>query len=778
MFIVIVTFFILLVILFFVGYFLLVHLKQRGLITRSLNMSLFLVTLPRYEYKEDTEKKEEKERIALMEQFLGSFVNLRIGKIKSLRGGTPYIVFEMAVHNKGENIHTYISVPKNLESILEKQVHGFFPDAEVEKVKDYNIFNPKGASVASQFTLSKISMLPLLTYQTLSADPLGNILTALSKIEQKNEGAAFQLILRPQQNKEQKKLAQEIISEMQRGVDFSNAFKKVVGSAKKDVKEYLMPSSGMFKSEEDKKPEDPQRGVIDETTIKALQSKLNKHHFLTNIRLVASAQDELRAQHILSEMEAAFVQFDSAVGNSLKVKKVKKGSGAFKRFIFQFSFRIPDDKPASLLSTEEIASLFHFPTTRLSSIGVRTLKHKFARPPEDMPKDGIVLGENIYRGEKTLVRLQADDRRRHLYIVGQTGTGKSVLMYNMAKQDIEAGEGVAIIDPHGGLVEDLLRAVPENRKQDIVWFDPGDRSRPFGLNMLEYNPKRPEQKSLVVNELLSIFKKLFLAEHMGPIFDQYFRGAALLLLEDYENEIPVLSDINKVLTDVSYRRKKLDRIKNIEVVKFWTEQAEKAGGEASLSNMAPYITSKIDGFVSDEFIKPIISEKYSSLNFRDAMDNKKIILVNLSKGKIGDLNANLIGLVIVGKLLISALSRVDILESARDDFFLYIDEFQNFTTDSIATILAEARKYKLNLTIAHQFIKQLEEKIRDSVFGNVGSMVAFRVGADDAEFLEKHFEPTFAQSDLINIPNFNAHAKLLINNQTIDPFNFKTLPPE
>ena len=648
-------------------------------------MSLFLVTLPRYEYKEDTEKKEEKERIALMEQFLGSFVNLRMGKIKSLRGGMPYIVFEMAVHSKGENIHTYISVPKNLESILEKQVHGFFPDAEVEKVKDYNIFNYKGASVASQLVLSKISILPLLTYQTLSADPLGNILTAMSKIEQKSEGAAFQLILRPQQDKEQKKLAQQVISEMQRGLDFSNAFKNVVGSAKKDVKEFLTPNLSMLKTEENKKEEDFARGAIDETTIKALQAKLNKHHFLTSIRLVASAQDEFRAQHILSEMEAAFVQFDSAVGNSLKPKKVKKG-GKFRRFIFQFSFRIPDDKLSSLLSTEEIVSLFHFPTTRLSSIGVRTLKHKFAKPPEDMPREGIILGENIYRGEKTLVRMTKNDRRRHLYTVGQTGTGKSNLMYNMAKQDIEAGEGVAVIDPHGDLVEDLLRVIPESRKQDIVWFDPGDRSRPFGLNMLEYNLQKPEQKSLVVNELLSIFKKLFVAEHMGPIFDQYFRGATLLLLEDYENDVPILSDINKVLTDTAYRRKKLDRIKNQEVVKFWTEQAEKAGGEASLSNMAPYITSKIDGFVSDEFIKPIISQPKSSLNFRDAMDNKKIILVNLSKGKIGDLNANLIGLVIVGKLLISALGRVDIPQEQRDDFYLYIDEFQNFTTDNIPTI--------------------------------------------------------------------------------------------
>jgi len=771
---ILIFFLILILALFMVGYFLLTHLKQKGLIAGSLNTTLFLITLPRYTSKDDEEKREEKDRIALMEQFLSSFINLKPSGFGALRGREPYIVLEMAVHNRGENVHTYISVPKNLENILEKQVHGFFPDAQVEKTKDYNIFNPTGASVASELELAKASVLPLLTYQTLSVDPLGNILNAMSKINKESEGVSLQLLLRPQEDKSQKKMAQQIISEMQKGLDFSSAFKKVVGSARKD---FMMPTLDMFKADGDKPNEEPTGGVVDEATIKNLQSKLNKHHFLTNIRLVASASDELRANRILSELEAAFVQFNSATGNSLKPRKIKNKK-RFRRFVFRYSFRMPNNRSAALLSVEEVASLFHFPTTHLSSIGMKTLKHRHVKVPENMPKDGIVLGENIYRGEQALVRMKKDDRRRHLYTIGQTGTGKSALMYNMAKQDIEAGEGVAVIDPHGDLVEDLLRSIPQNRKQDVVWFDPGDRSRSFGLNMLEYNLQKPEQKSLVVNELLSIFKKLFVAEHMGPIFDQYFRGATLLLLEDYENEVPILSDINKVLTDTAYRRKKLDRIKNQEVIKFWTEQAEKAGGDASLNNMAPYITSKIDGFISDEFIKPIISQPKSSLNFRDAMDNKKIILVNLSKGKIGDLNANLIGLVIVGKLLISALGRVDIPEEKRDDFYLYIDEFQNFTTDSIATILAEARKYKLNLSVAHQFIKQLEENIRDAIFGNVGSIIAFRVGADDAEFLEKQFEPIFTQNDLINIPNFNAHAKILIDNQTADPFNFKTFPPQ
>lgn len=759
--------------LFFSIFFLYTHLRQKGVLRRSLNMSLFLVTLPRYQKEESSGEKDEKEKIALMEQLLSSFINLKTSKWKGLKNGAPYIVFEMAVHHGGANIHTYIAIPSNLESILEKQIYGVFPDAEVERVKDYNIFNPHGASVGSYLELKKSSILPLLTYQSLSADPMGNIITAMSKIEEHNEGIALQLVLKVQDTKKQKKLTEKILQEMQNGLSFKSAFDKVVGSAKKELKQAI----ALPKTEEDKQHENMlrSRGPLDEATIKALADKLHKQHYAVNIRLLASADNQLRAQNILSQLEAAFVQFGSPIGNSFKVNRVKPRK--FKKFVFRYSFRIPNLKRASLLSVEEIASIFHFPTTKATSLGIKFLRNKRVKPIQNLPKEGIIIGENIFRNERTLVRIKKEDRRRHLYMIGQTGTGKSALLYNMALQDIYAGEGVAIIDPHGDLVQKLLEAVPSGRKEDIVWFDPGDTSRPFGLNMLEFDPTRPEQKTLVVNELLAVFKKLFLAEHMGPIFDQYFRGAAMLLLDDYDYEIPTLLDIPRVLTDAAYRRGKLDREKNMQVKKFWEEQAEKAGGEASLSNMAPYITSKIDGFVSDEFMKPIISQKQSSLNFRDAMDNKKIILVNLSKGKIGELNASLIGLVIVGKLLISALSRVDISEAQRNDFFLYIDEFQNFTTDSIATILSEARKYKLNLIIAHQFIKQLQDNIRDAVFGNVGSMLAFRVGADDAEFLKNQFEPVFSENDLINIDNFNAHAKLLIDGQTTDPFNIKTFPP-
>jgi hypothetical protein len=298
----------------------------------------------------------------------------------------------------------------------------------------------------------------------------------------------------------------------------------------------------------------------------------------------------------------------------------------------------------------------------------------------------------------------------------------------------------------------------------------------MGLNMLEYDPRYPEQKTFIVNELLGIFNKLFdMKVAGGPMFEQYFRNAAMLVMEDPQSG-NTLFEVARVLADKTFREHKLSRCNNPIVQSFWREVAEKAGGEASLQNMVPYITSKFDNFLSNDIMRPIIGQEKSSFNFRQVMDQGKILLINLSKGRLGDLNSNLIGLIIVGKLLMASLSRVDMPEEQRKDFYLYIDEFQNVTTESIATILSEARKYKLNLTIAHQFIGQLDENIKKAVFGNVGSMTSFRVGPEDAEFLEKQFAPVFNSYDLINIDNYNACLKLLIDGQTSRPFSIQTLP--
>jgi hypothetical protein len=428
-----------------------------------------------------------------------------------------------------------------------------------------------------------------------------------------------------------------------------------------------------------------------------------------------------------------------------------------------------------LLNTEELAGIFHLPSSSTLSPKIKWIKSKEAPPPADLPESGTPIGESVFRGEIKPVCIAEDDRRRHVYTVGQTGVGKSTLMVNMALDDIKKGKGVAVIDPHGDLIDTLAGLIPSERLNDVIIFDPGYTKKPLGLNMLEYDFSRPEEKTFIVNEIQGIFNRLFLAETMGPMFEQYMRNALLLLMEDAANEPATFIEVPRIFTDEDFRQKKLERITNPVVIDFWTKEAIKVGGEASLSNMAPYITSKFNNFIANDYLRPIIGQAKSSFNFRQVMDEGKILLVNLSKGKIGDINAGLLGMIITGKILMAALSRVDVEQSKRRDFYLYIDEFQNFTTDSISTILSEARKYRLNLTIAHQFIAQLDEKIRDSVFGNVGSMVVFRVGAQDAEFLIKQFEPVFSQSDLINIDNFNAYAKILINNQTSKPFNIRTV---
>lgn len=349
----------------------------------------------------------------------------------------------------------------------------------------------------------------------------------------------------------------------------------------------------------------------------------------------------------------------------------------------------------------------------------------------------------------------------------------------MIKQDIESGEGLCVIDPHGDMAETALGYIPENRLGDVVYFDPANTSRPMGLNFLEYDPAYPEQKTFIVNELLEIFRKLYadVPEALGPMFETYFRNSTLLVMEDPPSG-NTLFEIERVMSDPEFRRLKLSRSRNPVINAFWRDVAEKAGGEAALANMTPYITSKFDAFLSNEFMRPVLLQEKSSLKFREIMDSGKILIVNLSKGRIGETNSSLLGLIIVGKIMMAAFSRVNIPEEKRRDFYLYLDEFQNVTTPSIATILSEARKYRLDLTMAHQFIGQLTEPIRLSVFGNVGSIASFRIGADDAEFMEKQFEPVFGARDLMNIENFNCYLKLLVRGQTIKPFNIKIMPRE
>jgi len=504
-----------------------------------------------------------------------------------------------------------------------------------------------------------------------------------------------------------------------------------------------------------------------------IDQKSNKAGFEVNIRLVASASSEERAQQILAQLENSFSQYENADLNYFQIKNRNKKND----IAYDFIFRNFIHEQAMILNVEEIASIFHLPISVTDAPKIKWLKSNAAPAPINIPKEGTIIGFNEYRGVKTEIRLTNEDRLRHFYTIGQTGTGKTTILVDMAKQDAVEGRGFCFIDPHGEAIESILTCIPKERAEDVIVFDPADVGRPFGLNMLEYDENHPEQKTFVINEMIGIFDQLYdLKATGGPMFEQYMRNAMLLIMDDPESGSTLL-EISKVLADEDFRAMKISKCKNPIVVDFWTKEAEKAGGEAALANMVPYITSKLTTFIANDMMRPIIAQQKSTLNFREIMDQNKILLVNLSKGKIGEINARLLGMVIVGKLLMAALSRVDTPEEERVAFYLHMDEFQNVTTNSIAQILSEARKYKLSLSIAHQFISQLKEEISKAVFGNVGSMVLYRVGPEDAEFLEKQVEPVFTRNDLVNVDNHKGFAKVLIDGVLTKPFNIQGRPP-
>lgn len=764
------------VIVFVSGAFLVIRsfLNYRAQINRSMNMDLEIVRVTKI-FKEKSAQADNanawKEEIGAMEQLLTTLSNIKEKKsiIGHLLYSEPYIALEIANPAGHEEIQFYMAIPKKFRESIEKQVHSYFPHASVEKISDYTIFSPGSFTSAASLKLKHSFALPILTYEHMEIDPLSEISNALSKLQTEHEGAAIQIILRPA-GKSWRKHGRGIAHRMQQGKQLKDAH---TPSLALEIGKGIVKTMQNKPQEEILKKETVQLTPEEQELVKKIEMKSGKAGFKANIRLVASAGNQQKADEILAHMENAFAQFENHDVNHFIVHKRMKE----KKISFDYIFRNFDEEHSIILSTEEIASIFHFPISTTETPKIKWLKAGAAPPPLNIPKEGLVLGYNDYRGVKTDIRLSDSDRRRHLYTIGQTGTGKSNFLQEMAKQDARNGKGFCFIDPHGDAIEDILTAVPKERAEDVIVFDPSDMERPFGLNMLEYDPAHPEQKTFVINEMIGIFDQLYdLKATGGPMFEQYVRNAMLLIMEDPESG-STLMEISKVLADEDFRKMKLSKCNNPVVLDFWIKEAEKAGGEAALANMVPYITSKLTTFVSNDMMRPIIAQQKSTINFREVMDSGKILLVKLSKGKIGEINAHLLGMVIVGKILMNALARSDMAEDERRDFYLYLDEFQNVTTNSIAQILSEARKYRLCLTIAHQFIGQLKEEISKAVFGNVGSMVALRVGPEDGEFLEKQFSPIFMASDLVNVDNYKGFARVLISGELSKPFNVNFNPP-
>ena len=750
-------------------------------INRSMSMDLEIIRISKIQKpKESNDNRQEswKEEIGAMEQLLTSLSNIKenIGMLKRILYDRPFISFEIANSANEEEIVFFMAIPKKFRVAAEKQIHSFFPNASLEKAKDYNIFSPGSFTASAILKLKNEFSFPIKTYENLEIDPLNAITNALSRLDIVSEGAAIQLILRPADSG-WRTTGRRIAHKMQQGKRLRDARSKSVlmkmGSEMGNTVANSFLNSKKADGQNPNEKKVVQLTPEEQEVLKMIDQKASKAGFEVNIRLVASAASEERAQQVLGELENSFSQYENSDLNCFQIKNRGKKSDVAYDFIFR-NF-IPEQ--SMILNVEEISSIFHLPISVTEAPKIKWLKSNAAPAPVDIPKEGTVIGFNEYRGLRTDIRLTDSDRRRHLYTIGQTGSGKTTILQEMAKQDAKKGHGFCFIDPHGDAIEDILACIPKERAEDVIVFDPADVERPFGLNMLEYDEKRPEQKTFVINEMIGIFDQLYdLKATGGPMFEQYVRNAMLLIMDDPESGSTLL-EISKVLADEDFRAMKLSRCKNPIVVDFWTKEAEKAGGEAALANMVPYITSKLTTFIANDMMRPIIAQQKSTINFREIMDQKKILLVNLSKGKIGEINARLLGMVIVGKILLAALSRVDTPEDERVDFYLYLDEFQNVTTNSIAQILSEARKYRLCLNIAHQFIAQLKEEISKAVFGNVGSMIINRVGPEDAEFLEKQVEPVFTRSDLVNVDNHKGFAKILINGILTKPFNIQGCAP-
>jgi hypothetical protein len=743
------------------------RLKEKSPLWKALHMTLYEISLP--EASKEEQEQDLKHLVSGMEQFYAGMC-----AASDRDGQHTAFTIEIAKAHKTDEFVFYVAVPNARQVLFEKQILSIFHNAKIRvKNDDYNIYNESGVSVGAVATVKGNAIFPLKSYEQFDIDPLNVLLNSFSKIDKDGEGAAVQFVINPSSDFYIKKY-KHALKELQKGVKT----KKAIDVPMTGGEEFMKSIRELFSSDTVKKDKDgvKEQPKIDETAIEEVKKKITSPIVGVTIRIVASSGNMEGAEEILSNIEAAFEQFENTVGNKLVFKQEKKSS--LEQLLHDFSYRTGDSGHTIPINLHELTTVMHFPSTKLKSSNELMVARSVTAPaPANMPKEGTLIGVNRDRNTETKIFMLPEDRMRHFYSIGQTGVGKTTLLKNMIAQDILAGAGVCMIDPHGSDIQDILSIIPKERFEDVIYFDPSYMPRPMGLNMLEYDMRFPEQKTFVVNELLSIFNKLFdMKTAGGPMFELYFRNSVLLTMEDPDSGNTLL-EIPRVLASKPFRDMKLSKCRNPMITQFWKEVAEKAGGEASLANIVPYISSKFDVFLSNDIMRPIVAQEKSTFNFRDIMDNKKILLCNLAKGRLGDINSHLIGLILVGKILMAALSRVDSFGKPMSDFYLYIDEFQNVTTDSIATILSEARKYRLSLYITHQYIAQLEDKIKDAVFGNVGSIASFRVGAEDAEYLEKQFSPVFTAKDLMNLDNRNAYVKMLVRESPVRPFNIATMPP-
>jgi hypothetical protein len=685
--------------------------------------------------------------------------------------GQRHFAFEI-VADKGF-VYFYAAVPVSLVEVVKQAIVTAYPTARLEEVAEHNIFNPVGklsGTVGGELNLKESYAYPIATFQELKRDAMQALLNSLSTLE-KEDGAGIQILMRPA-DPSWRKNALGIAGKKRKGEgNNKKGASQFLGIGKDLATAFVKPPE----AKDDKKDPKNDLSGVDQAIIDAIESKTSQPGYEVLIRVVVSSNISQRAQGILNNIIAAFSLFDSAGKNGFKFAPTKD----IDEFTTSYILRIfPQNANKNILNAVELATIFHFPEQK--SIPTSQLERQGSKQvdaPRNMPEEGLLLGYNVFRGVKKPIRLSKTDRGRHMYVVGQTGTGKSTYLENLALQDMLSGGGFAFVDPHGDTAEKLLSMVPKERTEDIIYFSPADVDYPMGLNLFEFDS--PDEKDFLIQEVLNMLYKLYDPQHqgiMGPRYEHLFRNAALTVMADPEGGTFV--DIPKLFRDPAYVKQKLQFVKDQNVLEFWQKEMPQSQRSNEFGEVVSWFVSKFGAFLSNEMMRNIIGQTKSAFTLREVMDEGKILIVNLSKGRLGMLNSQLLGMIFVMKFQAAAMSRANIPESERKDFALYVDEFQNFSTDSFATILSEARKYHLNLIVANQFTTQLTEEIRDAVFGNTGTIVAFRVGQDeDAEALSKRMRPAFDASDLLRIPNYNAAVRMLINGVPTQPFSMATLPP-
>ncbi len=695
----------------------------------SLDSTLLQVALPR-----DNEIK-----IDAAEQLFSAFAGIKSsGRFQFLKY-RPHISFEI-VGMPGD-IRFFIYTPNKYKDMVEKQINASYPDAEIKVVEEgnsrhskegyilgneYNIFSENGSVAFKTLKLKDSNYKPLKNYKEFAVDPLSSITSVLAKMSE-GEGAAIQILISGADSK------------------WSKMGRKHIADTKKRESN---PETAKYSS-------DPKE-------LEAIENKIGKPGFYTVVRLVVSSSTKEAAEAHLNNLENAFDQFASH-NEFTKQKQFLKGN-----FITDFIYRyFPTTGNLSVLTSEELAGIYHYPNKSIQTPHIYWLNAKKAPAPVQIPSTGLYLGMSTYRGMAKPVYIQKDDRRRHMYVIGKTGTGKSEFLKDMILQDIKNGEGVCFIDPHD-TIDKLLPLIPPERAEDVILFDPSDTDMPLGLNMLEAQTE--QEKHFIVSSIVGLMYKLYDPNKtgiIGPRFEHAIRNAMLTVMSEPGS---TFIEVVRALTDSNFVQELLPKVQDPIIRRYWTDQIAQTS-DFHKSETLDYIVSKFGRFVTNKMMRNIIGQSKSAFDFRKAMDEGKILLVSLSKGKIGEENASFLGLVLVPKILVAAMSRQDIPEEKRRDFYLYVDEFQNFATPDFAQILSEARKYRLNLIVANQFIGQMDEEVKNAIFGDVGSLVSFRVGVTDANYLQHEFQPTFTEGDLINVDVYNAFVKTIVNNEPMTAFS-------